>query len=243
MFDGFTAAPTRAARRLALSAGASIGVYLLVGAGLLAVAGATAAPVAKKRVEVVFRPPPPPPPPAPEAAPPPPPPPRPAAPPPRTLATRQVANLPPPAPLVAPTEVPLEKPLEGEPTGEAIVVAAASASSGGYGEWVSAQAPSPASAPIHLPEHATPPVPSSTNRQPEFPQEARERGLSGVVVLRIVIDARGAVTKLEALRGEEPFVTAAVSAVRTWRYEPAKLDGAPVAHFRIVRVPFRLETR
>lgn len=240
MFDGFsTARDAVASKRFAFSAGASIAIYSLLGAGLVALAGATAAPEVKKRVEVVFRPPPPPP--EPEVAPPPPPP-RPAPPPPRTLKTKEVAALPPPVALVAPTEVPLEKPAEAEPTGEPIAVAAAPAGGHGYGGSATGATAASASQPIHLPENATPPVPSSSNRQPEYPREARERGLSGTVVLRIVIDALGAVSRVEVLRGEEPFVGAAVKAVRSWRYEPAKLDGAPVAHFRIVRVPFRLES-
>ncbi len=44
------------------------------------------------------------------------------------------------------------------------------------------------------------------------------------------------------MRGEEPFVTAAVAVVKTWRYRPALVDGQPTAVFRIVKVPFRIRS-
>jgi TonB family protein len=236
MFEGFSPSRDGArGRRLALGAVSSVAFYVLVGAGLVVLAGSSRQVEAKKKVEVVFRPPPSP---VVEAEPPPPPKPRP--PPPRTLETKEVADLPPPAPLVAPQEIPLDKPEEAEPTGEPIAVAAAPAGGFGYSGAPPAPVPAP-SEPIHLPESARPPEPVSSNPQPEYPEDARRRGLEGQVILRIVVGDDGRVGKVEVLRGEEPFVSEAVRAVRSWRYRPATLDGSAVAAYRVVRIPFRLK--
>jgi protein TonB len=238
MFEGFTPSrDTARGRRLALGAVSSAAFYVLVGGALVVLAGSSRAVEAKKKVEVVFRPPPPP---VVEAEPPPPPPPRPRPPPPKTVETREVADLPPPAPLVAPQEIPLEQPEEAEPTGEPIAVAAAP--KGGFGYSGAAPAPVPAPRePIHLPENARPPEPLSSNAQPDYPEEARRRGLEGQVMLRVVVGDDGRVGKIEVLRGEEPFVSEALRAVRSWRYRPATLDGSAVAAYRVVRIPFRLK--
>ncbi len=97
-----------------------------------------------------------------------------------------------------------------------------------------------ASGPIHLPEDAKPPVEWTSNTRPEFPQSARAAGREGQVILKLVVTETGQVRDVKVLRGEEPFVSAAVRAVSTWRYEPALLEGRPVAVYRMVKVPFRL---
>lgn len=235
MFAEFFAPADRAARgRLALTTGASLVLYGAL-ALAVAVAGTVGSPEATKRVLVAFRPPPPPPV---EAAPAPPPKPVPRPPPPRTAKTVEVENLPPPSPLVEPQEAPQEKPAEAEPTGDAVPVPAAPP--GGYSYGAPATARAPGGDPVHLPENAQPPVALESNAEPRYPEDARARGKEGQVILKIVVDTSGAVERVEVLRGEEPFVSAAVAAVRSWRYRPAVLDGAPLASFRIVKIPFRL---
>jgi periplasmic protein TonB len=94
--------------------------------------------------------------------------------------------------------------------------------------------------PINLPEEATPPVESPDNRRPEYPESARAAGLEGVVILKIVVTEKGTVGTVLVMKGEPPFVEAALAAVKTYRYQPAMLAGHPIAVFRIVKVPFRL---
>ncbi|MCP3097863.1 TonB family protein [Myxococcus sp. K15C18031901] len=94
--------------------------------------------------------------------------------------------------------------------------------------------------PVQLPEHAKAPVELAGNLQPEFPQEARAAGREGLVVLKLVVTERGEVREVTVMRGEEPFASAALRAVRTWRYQPAMLDGRPISVYRVVKVPFRL---
>lgn len=69
-----------------------------------------------------------------------------------------------------------------------------------------------------------------------YPPLARARGIEGVVVLRLLIDAEG---KLEAVTivsdPGDGFGAAAVAAVREFRFSPAKVDGKPVA----TSIPFK----
>ena len=74
---------------------------------------------------------------------------------------------------------------------------------------------------------------------PVYPEAMRERGLSGVVFLELVIGADGSVTSAKILRGQGPEIDrAAVDAARQWRYEPTLLNGAaaPVILTALVNV-------
>jgi protein TonB len=93
---------------------------------------------------------------------------------------------------------------------------------------------------IALPEDAIAPMPSKTNPIPPYPQEARAGGKMGTVVLKVIILADGSVGKVEVLRGEEPFVSAALGAVKGWKYEPARYKGQAISVYRIIQIPFKL---
>jgi len=65
---------------------------------------------------------------------------------------------------------------------------------------------------------------------PVFPAEARKARLSGTVLLLVQIDERGrplSIT-LRQTSGHAILDTAALRAVRAWRFEPAQRDGKPV---------------
>lgn len=96
--------------------------------------------------------------------------------------------------------------------------------------------------PIALPEEATPPKPLAGNTPPAYPDAARAAGMEGVVFLKIVINEDGSVGAIEVKKGDEPFVSAAVAAVKTWKYSPALVDGKPTAVYRIIKVPFKLKS-
>jgi protein TonB len=244
MFETFdSATDVQTARRFALSTVASLGVCALIGLTAMLVGSQVKEVIREKRVDVVFRPPPPPPVAVAEVKPPPPPP-KPKAKPPPPAPT--VAA---PAAMVAPTEIPVETPPEAD---AANAVAAAPIAVGGTGQLVAGAivtgVDSPGVAggplrarPINLPEAATPPKELSSNLLPEFPADMRARGQEGLVILKLVVEVDGRVTNIQVMRGEEPFVSAALAAVKTWRYEPALVDGQPTAVFRIVKVPFRLK--
>jgi len=65
---------------------------------------------------------------------------------------------------------------------------------------------------------------------PAFPEEARKEGVSGLVVLEVVIDRTGTVDDVSVLDDPDPRLTAAaVKAIRNWRFSPARTaDGKAV---------------
>jgi TonB family protein len=85
-----------------------------------------------------------------------------------------------------------------------------------------------------------PPLPTASNAPPDYPQEARAAGKTGTVILKVVILADGSVADVQVMRGEEPFVSSAMKAVRDWRYEPARFQGQPITVYRIIQIPFKL---
>ena len=63
---------------------------------------------------------------------------------------------------------------------------------------------------------------------PVIPDAARERRISGNVILQITVAAEGNVLEALVLRGHPLLHQAAVEAVRQWRYSPTMLNGEPV---------------
>lgn len=98
----------------------------------------------------------------------------------------------------------------------------------------------PAPEPVRLPEDAIPPQPLGGNPAPKYPSQARNSGLTGVVMLKIIIDTQGNVGKVEVLKGEEPFIGAAVDVVKKWKYKPAYYQNKPITIYHIVKIPFKL---
>ncbi len=82
------------------------------------------------------------------------------------------------------------------------------------------------------------------NPPPNYPLLAVRNGWHGTVLLRLWIDERGRVTRVEVHRGSGHTVLdgAAVAAARRWRYAPALADGEPVASVETQSVVF-LPTR
>lgn len=77
--------------------------------------------------------------------------------------------------------------------------------------------------------------------KPDYTDEARRRGLSGEVVLEIVVQRNGSVGDVRVLQGLGGGLDArAVAAVRQWRFEPATRRGTPVDVMVEVAVEFRL---
>lgn len=98
-----------------------------------------------------------------------------------------------------------------------------------------------ARSPVHLGGAVKPPVGVFTP-QPRYSEEAREARVQGVVLLQSVIDEEGNVTRLEVLKGLPLGLTeSALETVRTWKYEPATLDGEPVPVYFHLMVRFSVQ--
>jgi len=158
---------------------------------------------------------------------------------------RKLDRPPPPKVLSAPREMPKEAPREADPSedkgvavfgepgkGDAAGLEGGVSQGGVVGGQVGGA--------IALPEDASPPAPDKANPIPPYPQEARAAGKTGTVVLRVVILADGSVGDIQVMRGEEPFLSAALATVKKWRYEPARFKGQAITVYRIIQIPFKL---
>lgn len=78
---------------------------------------------------------------------------------------------------------------------------------------------------------------------PTFPATMRDAGREGVVPMEAIIGRDGSVTSVRVLSAQvhPDFATAAVDAVRQWRFDPTLLNGAPVEVVMTVSVQFSLE--
>jgi periplasmic protein TonB len=81
-----------------------------------------------------------------------------------------------------------------------------------------------------------------TGQPPRFPQIGRHARIQGDVILQAVIDERGRVSDVRVLRGLPMGIDqAAVDAVQSWIFEPAKLNGRPVRVYYTLTVKFQLK--
>ncbi len=76
-----------------------------------------------------------------------------------------------------------------------------------------------------------------------YPNELKAAGIGGVVRLRLTIDARGRIVKIQAIGGHELLRREAVAAVQRWRYEPSTVGGVPVEAEATVLFTFNAQAR
>jgi peptidyl-prolyl cis-trans isomerase A (cyclophilin A) len=80
----------------------------------------------------------------------------------------------------------------------------------------------------------------ASKTQPMYPIEAKQKGISGTVVLDTIIGSDGAVQELNVVSGPKELQKAALDAVKSWRYRPYLLNGSPVEVRTTVNVIFTL---
>lgn len=82
-----------------------------------------------------------------------------------------------------------------------------------------------------------------SNPPPHYPLAARRAGEQGTVTLRVLIarDGLPARVELEKSSGSNHLDAAALEAVRTWRFEPARRGAESVESWLLVPIVFRLE--
>jgi protein TonB len=107
--------------------------------------------------------------------------------------------------------------------------------------------------PIDRPERASMPKPDPSNKMPDYPEDLRDAGITGEVVIKLHIHMDGSVKGAKILRkkssattdeekeaAEKAFVAAVIRVIKSWKYEPAKLDGEPISIWFPVNFPFSL---
>lgn len=176
----------------------------------------------------------------------------------RTVETPSAATLPVTPPPVAPVPSPTEEPV---PTKTIVPLPAEAA------EEIVLPAPAPvvpvtttsatATAPIGDNSSPTPGKDFTTtagnptalakpdyrkNPEPEYPLAARRRGQQGTVLLNITVNARGQATEisLKQSSGYELLDQAALQAVKTWEFEPARIRNLAMESKIEVPVRFKL---
>jgi protein TonB len=77
--------------------------------------------------------------------------------------------------------------------------------------------------------------------EPTYPRLAQQARIQGVVVLTAIIDKDGNIQNLRLVSGHPMLASAAIDAVKQWRYKPFLLGGQPVEVETTVTVNFRLD--
>lgn len=72
-----------------------------------------------------------------------------------------------------------------------------------------------------------------------YPTEAQEQRLEGIVKLHVTIGTDGAISSASSI-GDTALASAALDAVRQWRYKPTTMDGHPIETEADITVVFRL---
>ncbi|HSZ62640.1 MAG TPA: TonB family protein [Terriglobales bacterium] len=120
----------------------------------------------------------------------------------------------------------------------------------GYDQPATAEAPfcdgpnlgaHPAAYALHHVGNGVTPPKATYSPDPEFSEKAREDKYMSTVMIAGTVDPRGAFTDLCVTQAAgEGLDEKALEAVRTWKFEPASLQGGPVAVRLTVEVTFRL---
>jgi protein TonB len=76
---------------------------------------------------------------------------------------------------------------------------------------------------------------------PIYPSFAKTQRISGDVKIDALIDANGKVTTMKVVSGPAILHQAAMDALRQWHYQPATLDGNPIAMHLTVTVQFHIQ--
>ncbi len=75
--------------------------------------------------------------------------------------------------------------------------------------------------------------------QPKFPVEARSGAAQGTVVLKEVVDENGKVEGVRLVEGDAVLATAAIQAVKQWRYRPYVRNGKAQPFQTVVIIDFQ----
>ena len=75
---------------------------------------------------------------------------------------------------------------------------------------------------------------------PQYPQDAKDQRIQGLVVMRAIIDKEGDVANLQLISGHPLLAPPAIDAVKQWKYRPYLLNQTPVEVETQVTVNFTL---
>jgi len=76
--------------------------------------------------------------------------------------------------------------------------------------------------------------------EPDYPEEARQQGIQGAVVLSVHIARDGSVLSAALVSGPPLLARAATDAVKQWRFKPRPVSGQPAEMQTKITLNFRL---
>jgi TonB family protein len=79
-----------------------------------------------------------------------------------------------------------------------------------------------------------------TKVPPQYPADAKDQRIQGVVLMKVNIDKEGNVSNIQLISGHPLLAPAAIEAVKQWKYRPYLLNGAPVEIETQIQVNFTL---
>lgn len=74
---------------------------------------------------------------------------------------------------------------------------------------------------------------------PIYPTAARQSGIYGSVVINAQVDKSGNVASMKVISGPATLQSSAMTALKVWKYQPATLDGVPIATNITVTIKFQ----
>jgi len=77
--------------------------------------------------------------------------------------------------------------------------------------------------------------------KPTYPEDARRKGIEGVVILECTTDVKGRVAKIKVLRPVPGLDKAAVDAAKKWKFEPMIINDQPQPVVFTVVFSFKLK--
>ncbi|OGL44376.1 MAG: hypothetical protein A2161_02890 [Candidatus Schekmanbacteria bacterium RBG_13_48_7] len=85
------------------------------------------------------------------------------------------------------------------------------------------------------------PVIITKQSEPVYPEEARIKNIEGLVHLELKINEKGNLKNLKVVKSPHKLLSeAAVTAVKQWKFTPAKKHGVPIATILQITINFRL---
>ena len=87
-------------------------------------------------------------------------------------------------------------------------------------------------------EEATKSIKSKVN--PEYPPLARQMKLCGTVQVDVYVDTDGKVEKVEVVRGNALLTSAAVTALKRWKFSPFTSEGKTIKAVAAFTLTFKL---
>lgn len=77
---------------------------------------------------------------------------------------------------------------------------------------------------------------------PEFPLAARQRGISGKVVVKFLVKIDGSVAKASVVEAmpQGIFEQSVLEAINKWKFHPGRYRGNAVATWMVLPIQFRL---